>query len=127
MVILDTSIWIEFLKTNTPYFESVDKLLDRNEVIGLSFIFGELLQGVKNQRERQMITDFWNALPKIDETGLFIRAGIESGIHKWIDKGIGLIDSAIVIASIETNSFIWTIDKKISSVLSKEQRYIPEK
>ena len=127
MVIIDTSIWIEFFKTSTPYFESVDELLDRNEVIGLSFIFGELLQGVKNQRERRLITDFWTALPKIDETGLFIRAGIESGRHKWVDKGVGLIDSALLIASIESNAFLWTLDKKLSMVLSKEQRYIPEK
>ena len=125
MVIVDTSVWIEFLKTNTPYFKSVDELLDRNEVVGLSFIFGELLQGTKNQRERKMVIDFWNALPKIDETGLFIRAGIESGRHKWIDKGIGLIDSTLLIASIETSSCIWTLDKNLLSVVSKEQRYIP--
>jgi predicted nucleic acid-binding protein len=125
MVILDTSVWIEFLKTNTPYFKSVDELLDRNEVTGLSFIFGELLQGAKNQHERRMINDFWNAIPKIDETGLFIRAGFESGRHKWIDKGIGLIDSAILIASIETRSFIWTLDNKLTRIVPEERRYIP--
>ena len=125
MIILDTSIWIEYLKSNNPFFEEVDVLLERNEVLALSFIFGELLQGAKNQRERQIISEFWSALPKIDETGLFIRAGFESGRHKWLDKGIGLIDSTILIASIESSSFIWTLDKKLSRILSKEQRYIP--
>ncbi|MBN1576821.1 MAG: PIN domain-containing protein [Chitinispirillaceae bacterium] len=127
MVILDTSLWIEFFKKNTPYFERVDELLDRNEVIGLSFIFGELLQGSKNQRERQIISDFWDALPKIDETGIFIKAGYESGRHKWLDKGIGIIDSAIVLASIESNSFVWTLDQKLSRILSNEQRFTPLK
>jgi len=123
MVILDTSIWIEFFKANAPYFKPVDELLDRNDVIGLSFIFGELLQGAKNLRERQMITDFWHALPKIDETGLFIRAGFESGKRKWLDRGIGLIDSAIILASIESASLVWTLDKKILGVLSGEQKF----
>ena len=127
MVILDTSIWIEFLKNNKPYFELVDKLLDRNDVIGLSFIFGELLQGAKSQRERQIIKDFRDALPKIDETEIFIKAGYESGKHKWSDKGIGIIDSAIVLASIESNSFVWTLDQRLLRVLSNEQRYRPGK
>ena len=125
MIILDTSIWIEYLKNNDPIFEQVDALLEQNEVLALSFIFGELLQGSKNQRERQVIHEFWNVLPKIDETGLFIRAGLESGKHRWMDKGIGLIDSTILIASVESRSFVWTLDKKLSRSLSREQRYIP--
>lgn len=123
MVIIDTSVWIEFLKGEKPYFDLVSELLDRNEVLALSPIFGELLQGTKNSRERSIIQEFWQNLPKIPEENIFIKAGLESGKHKWIDKGIGLIDSVIIVASRDTGSFTWTLDKKLLEILRKEEKY----
>jgi predicted nucleic acid-binding protein len=125
MVILDTSVWIEFLRGNEPYWEAVSDLLDRNEVLALSPVFGELLQGARNKRERSLIHEFWEALPKADEQDLFIRAGAESGRSKWIDKGVGLIDAAILMASRETSSFVWTLDKNLDRILSREDGYKP--
>jgi hypothetical protein len=91
----------------------------------LSPIFGELLQGAKSNSERSIIIEFWNNLPKISETNLFIHAGSESSRQKWLDKGVGLIDSVIIIASQETSSFIWTLDTKLSRLLKKEELYTP--
>ena len=123
MVIIDTSIWIEFFRGKQPYFDRVSELLDRNEGIALSCIFGELLQGTKNNRERAIIQEFWQNCPKVSEESLFIKAGLESSRNKWVDKGIGLIDSAILIASREKSSFIWTLDKKLQRLLKKEEIY----
>ena len=69
------------------------------------------------------IEEFWENLPKISEDELFIKAGIDSSIHHWVDKGIGLIDSAILIVSRESNSFVWSLDKKLNKILHKEERY----
>ena len=55
MIIIDTSIWIEFLRGNQPYFDQVSELIDNNDIIGLSPVFGELLQGAKNNNERSRI------------------------------------------------------------------------
>lgn len=123
MVILDTSIWIEFFKTNNPYFDQVAYLIDQNEIIGLSCIFGELLQGAKGNREKNLIHDFWSAIPQINENELFIRAGLESCRKKWLSKGVGIIDSAIIVAARESSSFVWTLDKKLSRLLIKEEKY----
>ena len=123
MVILDTSIWIEFFKGNDPYFDQVSFLIDQNEVIGLSYVFGELLQGAKGNRENNLIHDFWSAIPKISETELFIRAGLESCRKKWLGKGVGIIDAAIIVAARESSSFVWTLDKKLSRLLTKEEKY----
>ena len=125
MVILDTSVWIEFFKTKDPFFDEVSVLLERNEIIGLSFIFGELLQGAKNNHERTILREFWDALPKMNEENVFIRAGLESGNKKWMDKGIGLIDSAILIAARTVGARIWTLDKKLSSILSDTELFYP--
>jgi predicted nucleic acid-binding protein len=54
MIILDTSIWIEFLKQrNKDIDEKVSYLLEETEVVALTPIFGELLQGTKNEKEER--------------------------------------------------------------------------
>jgi predicted nucleic acid-binding protein len=125
LIIIDTSIWIEFFKGGNPYFDQVSNLLTTNDILALSPIFGELLQGAKSNNERSIIIEFWNNLPKISESDLFIHAGFISGKQKWLDKGVGLIDSVIIIASQETSSFIWTLDTKLSRLLKKEELYTP--
>lgn len=127
MVLIDTSVWIEFFKGNTPFYEQVSDLLDKNDALAISPVFGELLQGTKNSRERTIIRDFWENLPKISEDELFINAGIDSSTHHWVDKGIGLIDSVILIASRESAAFIWSLDKKLNRILRKEEKYRPLK
>jgi predicted nucleic acid-binding protein len=124
MVIADTSIWIEFFRGNEPYFAQVSELLDKNEILALSPIFGELLQGAKNNKERSTLLEFWNNLPQISEHDLFIRAGMESGRNKWTDKGVGLIDSMLIVAARESVSFIWSLDNKLLRLLNREEKYL---
>ncbi|MDP6625286.1 MAG: pilus assembly protein, partial [Nitrospinota bacterium] len=52
---------------------------------------------------------------------VFLKAGIESGKNKWLSKGIGLIDSVIILSARETSSRIWTLDKKLKDILEKEE------
>ena len=122
-IIVDTSIWIEFLKKNPKIFPSVQVLLEKNNAIALGCIFGELLQGAKSERERKIILSYWQYLPKIDNTGIWIDAGIYSGKNKFISKGIGLIDSLIITAAISNGCIVWTLDKKLQSVMTDEIRY----
>jgi predicted nucleic acid-binding protein len=123
MILIDTSVWIEFLKARSPYYDGVLELLEENRVLALSCIFGELLQGAKNKRERGIIQDLWTYLPKTDERHLFVRAGLESGIKKWTDKGVGLIDSAIISSARQAKAEIWTLDKKMQSILKPTELY----
>jgi predicted nucleic acid-binding protein len=51
MIILDTSIWIEFLKNNSDYYSKVKDLLENRKVLAIECVFGELLQGAKSKRE----------------------------------------------------------------------------
>lgn len=125
MIIVDTSIWIEFFRGNAPYFDQVSAVLEQNDALALSPIFGELLQGAKGNAERSIIMDFWNNLPKAAEEDIFIRAGAESSRSKWTDKGVGLIDGAIIVAARETSSFVWTLDKKLLRLLKREERFRP--
>jgi len=124
MIITDTSVWIEFFKSHEPYFSRHSELLENNQIIALSPIFGELLQGVKTSSEKSIILEYWNYLHKIDETDLFIKAGEYSLENHLISKGVGLIDASIIVAAFDYSFFIWTLDDKINRLLPKEIRYI---
>ena len=121
MIILDTSVWIEFFKKNEPYFKAVQSLLNENKVLTSEVIFSELLQGARSENERTILLDYWNNLPKFSTDGILIRAGLAASTHKWPSKGIGLIDSTIIQLAKETSSQIWSLDKKLNSVLKKEE------
>ncbi len=122
-VILDTSIWIEFLKLNEDIFRDVKRMLENREVIGLEWIFAELLQGVRNARESDVIMGYWNNIPKIDTLGIWIEAGKYSHAHKLLSKGVGLIDSAIICAALKSEAKVWTLDKRLTKTLPEILRY----
>jgi predicted nucleic acid-binding protein len=126
MIIPDTSVWIEFFKAHDPWFPRLRMLLERQEVLALSVIFGELLQGARSKREKSVLLQYWQSLPKIDETGLMIKAGIYSQEHKLVSAGVGLIDACLIAAAIETSSAIWTLDEKLNRVLNKDLIYRPD-
>jgi predicted nucleic acid-binding protein len=123
MIILDTSIWIEHLKGNKAYYTEICKLIEKMEVLAVECIFGELLQGVKNKREKEIIKKYWEYLPKSNFDNIIIEAGEYSSENKLLDKGVGLIDAIIIMYGIKTDSKIWTLDKKLIKVIPKANLY----
>ncbi len=123
MIILDTSIWIEFLKGNSEYFNKIKLLLENQKILAIECIFAELLQGAKNKRERDIIQSYWENLPKVNHENILIEAGIYSSTNNMFSKGVGLIDCAIIIAAKKINAKIWSLDKKMNSVLKKIEMY----
>ncbi|MGR3218743.1 MAG: PIN domain-containing protein [Candidatus Anammoxibacter sp.] len=121
MVIIDTSIWVEFLKCRRPFSKKTTSLLEENQVYALECIFAELMQGALNNRERDIIYGYWQNLPKPEVKSIFLKAGMESGKNKWISKGIGLIDSVVILTARESFSKIWTLDKKLKKMLKNEE------
>jgi predicted nucleic acid-binding protein len=123
MVIIDTSVWIEFLKNREPYFLEVANLLKNNKVLATQCIFAELLQGAYSKKEIKIITEFWKNLPKYPEENVFIKAAEESNKNKWIQKGIGLIDSTIIVLARQIDAMVWSLDKKMNGVLKQTELY----
>ena len=124
MIILDTSIWIEFLKNNPEYYSKVKDLLENRKVLAIECIFGELLQGAKSKREIEIISLYWENLPKaIIENG-WIEAGKYSSTNKLTSIGVGIIDSFIIVTARKVNAPIWSLDKKLNSLLNNEEKYL---
>jgi predicted nucleic acid-binding protein len=125
MILCDTSIWIEFFRGKEPIFGIVSDGLAKCDILGLECVFGEVLQGVKGKQERRMVLDCWEALPKFDDVGLWLEAGEYSAIHGLPAKGVGLIDAAIAVATLKSSSLLWTLDKKLVSLLPGRHRFLP--
>ena len=123
MILADTSIWIDFFRTETKVFVEFRSLLEKREVVSLDCIFGELLQAASHQRERKLILEYWDSIPKITITELWVKAGSFSSESKMISKGVGLIDCAIILAARSVGASIWTKDKKMNGVLATTERY----
>ncbi|PJZ70854.1 pilus assembly protein [Leptospira perolatii] len=123
MILVDTSVWIEFFSGKEPYFIELRDLIESSEVIVHEVVFGELLQGCKNKKEASFILEYWENLNTLTSNGSFLSAGKLSFESKHIDKGIGLIDSVLINEVRSKKLRLWTLDKKILKVLDKKEIY----
>ena len=124
MVLIDTSIWIEFLKSNPDYAEDVELLLESKQVITIEPIFAELLYGSRNAKERTVILSYWKVLPRIKfSEGSMIDSSDFANKNNYHNLGIGLLDSILFKATIDNQCLIWTLDKKLLNNLDKQFLY----
>jgi predicted nucleic acid-binding protein len=119
MIVVDTCIWIEFFKCNHPIYDQLKDLLEKGEIIASEFVFAELMQGVKNRRERIIVSEYWQSLKKFPTENLIFNAGLKSSLNKWYAKGVGLIDISILTYAQENNCQLWTIDKKLLGIMQQ--------
>jgi len=113
MVLVDTSVWIRSLAGQAPYLAGLDRLLDRDEVVGHELIYGELLIGDRGGRENLLSAyeRFQQAsLVPHSEVVAFVRA---RGLH---GRGVGLIDVHLLASAIVERLPLWTVDPRLASV-----------
>jgi len=121
MILIDTSIWIEFFKQNPVYAAEIETLLKNKMVLTIEPIFSELIYGARNDKENKRILSYWNLLPKITfTTGSFLSAADYANRHNYLNMGMGLIDAVIIKAAVDNNCKIWTLDAKIGKRVGKE-------
>ena len=104
MVIVDTSIWVDHLRTGNKHLE---KLLFDAEVICHEFIIGELACGnLKNRSEILTLLQALPHAPTIDHQEFlhFI------DMHQLMGRGIGLVDIHLLASAQLANVSIWTAD-----------------
>jgi predicted nucleic acid-binding protein len=113
MVLVDTSVWVEHLRSGNVGLEN---LLNEGHVVCHPFIAGELACG--NLSNRSEILSLLQALPLVDhaeheEVMHFI------GNYSLMGKGLGYIDMHLIVSALLTKVPIWTLDKKLKEVSSK--------
>lgn len=114
MIVADTSVWISFLRQDDlDTVEILRAYLKKEEVHAVSAVFGELYQGVRSKRERSVIEEIYENIPKASEEGAFLKAGLLSNKHKFYAKGVGMVDCYIMTVCLENKLTLWTYDKKL--------------
>lgn len=116
-VLVDTSVLIEFLKGNEQYGEEIIKLLDENRVFSTGLIIAELLQGLKNMKEEQYLTELITAVNVLEiTTDLWLDTGNLSLSLRRKGINLPLTDAAIAALAIKHNLQIFTLDKHFEQI-----------
>ena len=114
MVLVDTSVWVDHLRTNEP---RLTDLLIYNQVLSHPFVRAELALG--NLRQRDLILSALDNLSQApvafaEEVNFFIES------HALFGLGIGLIDVHLLAATqLMGNAKLWTRDKPSLAAASR--------
>ena len=111
MILVDTSVWIDFLRRGLP---ALGELLERGEVLMHPFVLGELACG--NLKAREQILADLARLPRVkvaQETEvLHFMAS-----HALMGRGVGYLDMHLLAsARLSEGVRLWTLDKKLAEV-----------
>jgi predicted nucleic acid-binding protein len=110
MVLVDTSVWIDFLRQGNKLLE---ELLLEGEVATHPLIIGELHVG--NIKDRTTFLSLLANLPQIEECShdevLFL---VDE--HELYGKGIGYTDAHLLCSSVMHEAPLWTLDKRLDKM-----------
>ncbi len=124
MILMDTSVWVEFFRQNSAYVDEIRALLERQKVITIEPVFSELLYGVRNKKEKELIQSYWMVLPRIEfGTTSMLQAAEFANKQNYQQLGIGLMDAMIIKSVLDGNHVLWTLDKRITSRINKKFLY----
>jgi hypothetical protein len=107
MVLVDTSVWIDHFRRNSP---ALAELLDEGVVLTHPFVLGELACG--NMKNRGAVLSNLELLPAAvsathEETSRLIED------HKLWGRGIGWVDAHLLASALISNCALWTLDDKL--------------
>jgi len=126
MILVDTSVWVEFFRQHGTFADHIRVLLKKKAVVTVEPIFSELLYGVSNKQEYEVIHSFWQMLPKIEFTeGSMIEAASLARQRNYHLMGIGVLDAAIIRATEEGDHRLWTLNQHINEHIRKPLIYQP--
>lgn len=124
MILMDTSVWVEFFRQNSTYVDEIKVLLERQKVITIEPVFSELLYGVRDGKEKKLIQSYWMVLPRAEfGTNSMIQAAEFANEQNYQQLGIGLMDALIIKSALEGNHALWTLDKRITRRINKKLLY----
>lgn len=116
-VIADTCVWIEFFRTKSAISNRLRDLISSNSVASAGIIVAELLQGVKSDREHDIITDIFSTIEYLELTReMWIESGFLSRKLRSLGKTIPLSDIVIACCARKHQYQIFTIDKHFQHI-----------
>lgn len=116
-IIADTCIWIEFFRTKSELSDRMKDFIASKLVAGTGMIFAELLQGVRLDKEREVIFDIFNTIDYIEITkDIWAEAGILAGKLRSKGLTIPLSDILLACCARKYKYSIFTIDNHFQDI-----------
>jgi len=116
-VLVDTSIWVEFFKSESPIGKKLESLIIKNSVWTCGIVLFELLQGVKSEAEKTKILDALLNLGYVEMSkSLWQKSADISASLKKQGLNLPLSDIFIAVIAIEHNLRIFTLDKHFEQI-----------
>lgn len=110
MVLIDTSVFIEYFKGNEQARE-VERLSIEDRALLHPWVLGELMLGGISDKSREVLHSLQTAVPaQIDQ----LYQTIEE--YNLVSRGIGLVDVALIHEAVDRSNPIWSFDSKLSSL-----------
>ena len=114
MILVDTSVWIDHLRSGNP---QLARLLDGADVLAHPFVIGELALG--SLRNRKEIIALLQALPRAT-------VAADAEVLRLIEQerlygaGIGYVDAALLAATrLTPDAALWTRDRRLSAAAAR--------
>lgn len=113
MILADTSVWINHLKSCSARLST---FLNDNDVYCHPYVIGELACG--NLKNRTELISLLHNLPQATvadnhEVLHFIEK------HRIMGKGLGLIDIHLLVSCMLTGIHLWTLDNQLQSTANQ--------
>ncbi len=114
MILVDTSIWVDHLRDGDP---GLVAMLDRGEVLGHSWVTGEVALG--RLRARREVLRLLGQLPQATvATPEELMVAIEH--HELPGVGIGYVDVQLLASTLLTGGArLWTRDRRLGEVAAR--------
>jgi tRNA(fMet)-specific endonuclease VapC len=126
-IIVDTSVWIEYLKNKPTIAEKLDRQLLAGDIFTVGPVIAELLQGAKTEKDYRMLKNSINGLPFIETS--FENWALAGDIsYKLRQKGITIPITDCIIAAVAffNNASVMTHDRHFANIPNLKLENIPE-
>ena len=115
MILVDSSVWIDYFRgADTPQVGILDGLFGRTRLAIGDLIVAEVLQGVRDEKEFNLVRKTLDAFTQIDIAGYGIAIKAARNYRTLRDKGITVrktIDTIIATRCIENNLTLLHADR----------------
>src|SRR3989339_1904354 len=118
LVLVDTSAWVEYLKkTSHPVTKEIESALLFNVAAACQLVLAELIQGVRSEKETELILDLASVVKILNESGsTWQQAGFLANKLRKQGKTISLIDCYLAVLAKESKAVILTLDKHFAII-----------
>ncbi len=125
LVLVDTSAWIEYLnRSDNPTGTSLRGLLRQGRAGTTGLVLGELLQGTRNEREKDVVETLIGTTVQMEATtDTWRRAGRLASDLRRQGQTVALLDCLLAAVAMEYGAALLSLDRHFRII----SRHVPLK